>query len=188
MSARTPLLLLPLLLLAAFSRNACGYEDGAPPGHTGGFGEPDCSRCHSDSEPNPPGGGLEVVGLPDRIAAGVAYDLSLVLQHAELKSGGFQLAFRLADGTPAGKVISLSPRTQTVAAAGPEARQDYLQHAKDGSKTERDGVIRWAFHWIAAGVAGPVHLHVAANAANDDLSPLGDYIFTLERVLQTDTQ
>jgi hypothetical protein len=27
-----------------------------------------------------------------------------------------------------------------------------------------------------------VHLHVAANVANDDMSALGDYIFTLERI------
>lgn len=177
-----PRALLPFVLLlplTAASLTAHCYEDGAPPAHTGGFGEPDCSLCHSDSRKNIAGGKLQVLGLPTSVVAGAEYEISIVLEHSELRSGGFQLALRQQDGTPAGKVVSLSPETQVVAAA----EQEYLQHTKKGLKAADDGVIRWAFRWIAAGVTGPVHLHVAANAANDDASALGDYIFTLERVL-----
>lgn len=171
-----------LLLLAAASLTGHCYEDGAPAAHTGGFGEPDCSLCHSDSRKNIAGGELDVVGLPLYVLAGAQYEISVVLKHADLRSGGFQLAFRQPDGTPAGKVVSLSPETQVIAAA----EQEYLQHTKGGLDAEDDGVIRWAFRWIAAGVTTPVYLHVAANAANDDASALGDYIFTLERVLPAD--
>lgn len=176
--------LLPLLLLLGISRGGFCYEEGAPPGHTGGFGGPDCSLCHSDSRTNLPGGSLNVEGLPDRVSAGTGYDLAVVLSHPELRTGGFQLAFRSADGSPAGEVLSTSARTTVVTNAG----QDYLQHSKEGIRPDRNGIIRWAFRWIAAGVTGPVQLHVAANAANDDVSALGDYIFTLERVLQPDEQ
>jgi hypothetical protein len=181
--ARASFLLLPLLLLS-ISRSGFCYEDGAPPGHTGGFREPDCSLCHSDSAPNSPGGSLKVEGLPDRISAGACYDLEIVLSHAELRTGGFQLAFRSPDGKPAGAVVSLSARTNVVA----EGEREYLQHSKEGIQPDRNGLIRWHFRWVAAGVTGPVQLNVAANAANDDISALGDYIFTLERILEPDEQ
>ena len=169
----------PLLLLATASMTGHCYEDGAPAAHTGGFGEPDCSLCHSDSRKNIAGGKLDVVGLPLGVVAGAEYEMSVVLEHAGLRSGGFQLALRQPDGAPAGKLVSLSKRTQVVAAT----EQEYLQHTKEGLEAEDDGVIRWAFRWIAAGVTTPVYLHLAANAANDDASALGDYIFTLEREL-----
>jgi hypothetical protein len=174
------------LLLAASHAGYC-YEDGAPPGHTGGFGEPDCALCHSDSDKNPPEGSLEIDGLPDRYSPGVRYDFAVVLQHPELRSGGFQLAIRSADAKPAGKVIAVSGRTRVVTEAG----RSYLQHSKEGRKPERDGAIRWIVQWIAPWSAAPastVYLHVAANAANDDISALGDYIFTLERVLKEDAK
>jgi hypothetical protein len=162
-------------LLAAAGNGFC-YEDGAPPGHTGGFGEPDCTLCHSDSDPNAGDGILEVEGLPDRILAESAYELAVVLKHAGLRSGGFQLAVRSTDGKPAGRLVSLSARTRVIEHAGTA----YLQHTKEGVKPESHGTIRWVFRWIAAAADESVHLHVAANAANDDISALGDYIFTLE--------
>jgi len=177
--ARAPLLVVPVLLLLGAGRTACGYEDGAPPGHTGGFGEPDCSVCHADSDPNPADGTLQVEGLPDRVLAHSAYELAVVLKHAELRVGGFQLAVRSSDGKPSGQLVSLSDRTRVMEEAG----QVYLQHTKEGLHPQADGTARWVFRWIAAGVAGSVYLHVAANAANDDISALGDYIFTLERTV-----
>jgi hypothetical protein len=170
-----------VLLLPGASCIGHAYEDGAPPGHTGGFGEPDCTACHADSDPNPVYGGLQVEGLPDRVLADAAYELAVVLEHAELRAGGFQLAVRSSDGKPAGTLVSLSDRTCVIEEAG----QVYLQHTKEGLPPQHDGAARWVFRWIAAGVAGPVYLHVAANAANDDISALGDYIFTLERVAAT---
>lgn len=159
---------------------AQGYEDSAPPGHTGGFGEPDCSACHADSDPNPPEGSLRVEGLPDRIVADAEYELAVILEHPELRRGGFQLSVRSPDGNPAGQLVSLSNRTRLVKESG----QVYLQHTREGLQTGNDGSGRWQLRWIAAGVSGPVYLHIAANAANDDISALGDYIFTLERVVR----
>ena len=175
---RTSFLVVPVLLLLAAGRSGYAYEEGAPPGHTGGFGEPDCSVCHADSDPNPAEGTLRVEGLPDRVVAGSAYELAVVLKHPELRTGGFQLAVRSSDGKPSGQLVSLSDRTRVIEEAG----QVYLQHTKAGLQPQTDGAGRWVFRWIAAGVSGPVYLHVAANAANEDISALGDYIFTLERV------
>ncbi|HET6629200.1 MAG TPA: choice-of-anchor V domain-containing protein [Woeseiaceae bacterium] len=170
-------LLAALLALAAAA--ARGYEDGAPPGHTGGFGEPDCSACHSDNEKNAPAGSLVVEGWPAAYAPGKSYPLTLVLRHPELASGGFQLALRTADGQPAGELVAASDRLQVATEAG----QPYLQHTREGTQTETGGRIRWEFEWRAPATGEPVVLNVAANAANDDLSSLGDHIYTLEEAL-----
>lgn len=167
-------------LLAVSGAGWC-YEDGAPPGHTGGFGEPDCSLCHSDNEKNAPEGELNVDGLPRPFSPGELYELSIVLRHPELRSGGFQMTIRTADGQPAGKLEPVSGRTRVVSEAG----RQYLQHSNDGRQTDRDGSIGWTFQWLAPEDGEPVVLNVAANAANDDLSALGDYIFTLEMKLET---
>ena len=164
-----------MLNLAAAQGQA--YEDGAPPGHTGGFGEPDCSACHSGSETNAPAGELAVDGLPAEYAPGATYRLAILLQHPELASGGLQVAIRTQDGEPAGKLLPRSARTAVVRQAG----LAYLQHTREGTRTGSDGGIRWEFDWRAPRAAEPVVLNVAANAANDDFSSLGDFVYTLEQ-------
>lgn len=167
-------------VLALAAAEGRGYEDGAAPGHTGGFGEPDCSACHSDGEKNAPDGELDVEGLPASYVPGHSYRLAVVLRHPELASGGFQLALRTAAGAPAGELVAASERTQIVTDAG----QPYLQHTRKGTQTDTDGRIRWAFEWRTPETAEPLVLNLAANAANDDISELGDYIYTLEQTLQ----
>jgi hypothetical protein len=178
--------ILPLLasLHLVISPPVFCYEDGAPPGHTGGFGEPDCSLCHSDSEKNLPEGKLRVEGLPQGYSAGDRYELAVVLEHPDLQSGGFQLAVRSARGESVGELRPVSNRTQVVTEAG----QSYLQHSEAGRTPVVNGVIRWIFHWTApppgTSENAPLYLHVAANAANDDVSALGDYVMTVEQVLK----
>lgn len=177
---------LPLLACLVVAGSAAwSYEDGAPPGHTGGFGEPECSFCHSDRETNPPDGRLAIEGLPERYLPGRRYALAVLLEHPALQSGGYQLAFRSEEGEPAGQLAAASSGSEVVAGA----EQVYLQHTASGRKAVEEGRIRWEFSWTAPGddgatAPGPVHIHVAGNAANDDASALGDRVFTLERVLQ----
>ena len=173
-----PALLAALLNLAGAPCHA--YENGAPPGHTGGFGEPDCSACHSGFAPNAPTGELSIQGLPAGYAPGATYRLAILLQHPELASGGLQLAMRTRDGEPAGELVPASARTAVVNAAG----QAYLQHTREGTRTGTDGSIRWEFDWRAPQTAEPVVLNLAANAANDDFSPLGDFVYTLEQKVE----
>jgi hypothetical protein len=55
---------------------------------------------------------------------------------------------------------------------------DYAQHTTAGTRAARDGELAWTVRWIAPERAGDeVVFHAAANAANDDSSPLGDFIY-----------
>lgn len=155
------------------------HADGPPPGHTGGFGEPTCWVCHDGEPLNAPAGALTVDGLPETYEPGRAYLLTVVLRHPSLRRAGFQLAARVAGGEYRGL------QAGTLRPAGPgitvvwEARRGvaYAQHADP--VVREAGEARWLVRWEApASALGPVVVHLAANAANDDNSPIGDLIYT----------
>jgi hypothetical protein len=157
------------------------YKAGPPPAHTGGFGEPTCRACHSDAGLNEPGGELAVVGAPAAYQPGHDYTLEVTLQQAGMLRAGFQLAVRFVDGPAAGKqggtLMPSDPRTAVV--WDTVTRVAYIEHTASGTAST-SGAARWTFRWTAptaAEGARAVVVHVAANAANDDDSPLGDLIY-----------
>lgn len=158
------------------------HRDGPPPAHTGGFGEPTCRQCHFDAELNAPGGALAVGGVPPSYRAGRTYELVVTLRRSGMLRGGFQLAARFAGGAAAGKqagVLTPSDDRSTLVRDSVTAVR-YVQHTPAGTAVA-GGAARWSFRWTAPGAGaarGAVVLHVAANAANDDDSPLGDFIYT----------
>lgn len=166
-----------VLILGAGASPA--YEDGAPPGHTGGFGEATCAACHSDNDVDLRDGGLRVDGLPEEYVAGREYEVEIVLQHPELSTGGFQLAMRGMDGKTAGRLASQGERTVVVE----NGAERYLQHTRAGTSTGLRGTIRWRFRWLAPDGDEDVVLDLAANASNGDISALGDYVYLFSRKL-----
>ena len=55
----------------------------------------------------------------------------------------------------------------------------YAQHTEAGTALTRPGTATWTVEWRppAAGATSVV-FHAAANAANDDASEFGDFIYT----------
>ena len=153
------------------------YRTGPPPAHTGGFGEPHCGECHFDAPVNDPGGSLDV-RAPASYRTGKTYPLVVVLRDPELKTAGFQLATRFADGdqagTQAGSLRGPDGSTQTVTG---DAGVAYVTHTESGVETEEPGMARWELEWMAPDTVAPVAVHVTANAANDDRSEFGDRVY-----------
>lgn len=155
------------------------HKDGPPPAHTGGFGEPTCRACHFDGELNEPGGDLAVAGVPSRYQAGRTYELVVSLRRAGMRRAGFQLAARFAEGAAAGaQAGALEPTDQRARVVRNSANGIlYAQHTAAGVSVSGE-TGRWTLRWTApAQVRGAIVFHVAANAANDDDSPLGDSIY-----------
>lgn len=170
-------------LLAAGSARVHGraYPFGAPPGTTGGFGEPTCITCHYGAELNDPAGSFTIEGLPERYAPGQAYRLIVRLRHAQLAAAGFQLAARTAAGAQAG---TLAPADDCGDAVQVQTARGirYAGQTEAGSRAAVRGSAAWRVLWTApATSAGPITFHAAANAADDDRSPLGDYVYALQR-------
>jgi hypothetical protein len=168
------------LLLAGkpFASVAKPLVDGPPPGVSGGFGEETCRKCHFDFELNDPSGSLRVDGLPDAYFPGKEYVLTVRLTHPQMERGGYELAARFAGGEPAGRqsgaLSSSDPRSRIVTDSIKNVQ--YALQSREGSAVERKGATAWEIRWKAPeNPAAAVVFHVAANAANYDDSPLGDY-------------
>jgi hypothetical protein len=181
---KSPSRLAPLLVALALAGAAGSRpsKDGPPPGHTGGFGEPTCRACHSEAPLNEPGGELLVAGVPAAYEPGRTYDLEVLLRRAGMLRAGFQLAARFQGegmfpgGAQAGVLTPVDDRTAVVWDSSTHVA--YIEHTLKGGTLSVGDSGRWRFRWTApVSGGGVIVVHVAANAANDDDSPLGDLIY-----------
>ena len=152
------------------------YRDGPPPAHTGGFGEPTCRACHADNHLNDPAGSLSITGVPAVYVPGDTLRLTVFLRRAGMRRAGFQLSARFPDGRQAG-AFRVTDSTATVTGAATDV--GYVHHTRAGSRLSRADTAQWTLEWTAPrGTNDAVEFHVAANAANDDNSEFGDFIYT----------
>ncbi len=169
------------LLLAAPLSEAF-YLEGPPPAHTGGFGGDTCHTCHFENDLDTPGGSLTVSGVPETFDPSATYRITVALERPDMGRAGFQLAARLSEGDgagrPAGTLRALGgdDRVQAVTA---EDGVIYAQHTEPGTALTGSGTASWIVEWSPpAEATAPVVFHAAANAANDDASEFGDFIYT----------
>lgn len=162
------------LLLGSAASGRAERERPAP-AHTGGFGEPLCTACHLQAPPNVGTGTLTVEGLPAVYTPGASYALTITVAQDGLRAGGFQMSARFEDGTQAG---ALSAATSDADRVDVTSRSDvqYIHHVYGGTQAAAPDTARWHAVWTAP-TSGAVVFHAAANAADDDESPLGDMIY-----------
>lgn len=176
---RAALGLVCLISLAASPGLLLPHLAGPPLAHTGGFGEPTCQTCHFGLALNDPRASLEIAGLEDGYAPGASYLVTITVRGEGMGRAGFQAAFRVRDGdrsgTAAGRVVVLDEHARVV--DDPATEVSYVQHTGVGTELV-DGIGQWVLEWIAPEDGVPVVLHVAANSANGDNSPLDDLILT----------
>lgn len=156
---------LPLALAA--------HPEGPPPAHTGGFGEPTCAACHAGEPERRDTTALRIDGLPGAYEPNRTYRLRVRLLHDGLARAGFQLAARFAeDGKQAGTLASADKRAAVLEHAGVQ----YAQHTLAGSAAAGNSAS-WTVEWTAPACGRAVTINVAANAGDDDASPLGDVVY-----------
>ncbi|HEV8344959.1 MAG TPA: choice-of-anchor V domain-containing protein [Vicinamibacterales bacterium] len=160
---------------------ALAFKEGPYPNVTGGFGEQSCHLCHLDNPVNAPGGTLALAGVPQSYVPGQTYELTVSLTRSGMRRGGFEIAARFAGGKQKGKQAGLwrvpDARLQLIPGAVDKSLT-FVQHNLMGSRSATPGVNAWTIEWTApSAAAGPVQFNIAANASNDDDSPLGDYIY-----------
>jgi hypothetical protein len=164
------------LLLA--TTDARATRDRPPTAHTGAFGEPTCQTCHFDSDLNAGAGRLLLQGVPERYVPGRVYRVTVLLVEAGLNAAGFQLTARFQDGHQAGS-IGLAPHEQDRVDVTTHRNIQYAHHIYDGTLPVSADTARWVVLWTAPPDSPePVVFSVVGNAADDDTSPLGDFIYT----------
>ena len=160
---------------------ASAFKEGPYPNVTGGFGEHTCHLCHLDNPINAPGGAVTLDGIPPAFAPGQRYSVTVTISRQGMRRGGFEIAARFAGGTRKGRQAGswqlVDARAQLIPGAFDKALT-FVQHNQTGSRAAAPGVNAWTIEWTAPSPsAGPVLFNVAANASNNDDSPLGDYIY-----------
>jgi hypothetical protein len=157
------------------------FKEGPYPNVTGGFGEQSCHLCHLDNPINAPGGSVTLEGVPERYAPGQTYEVTVTISRDGLRRGGFEIAARFASGRQRGRQAGawkpLDDRVQLIPGAVDKVLT-FVQHNLAGSRVRSTGANRWTIAWTAPTPStAPVQFNVAANASNNDDSPLGDYIY-----------
>src|SRR5262245_38619155 len=169
------------LFLMAAPLAALAFKEGPYPNVTGGFGEQSCHLCHLDNPINAPGGTVALNGVPASYVPGKTYEITVSLERAGMRRGGFEIAARFAGGRWKGKQAGswklTDARLQLIPGAVVKSLT-FVQHNLMGSRTSTPGSNTWTIEWTAPDrAAGPIQFNVAANASNNDDSPLGDYVY-----------
>jgi hypothetical protein len=160
---------------------ASAFKEGPYPNVTGGFGEQSCHLCHLDNPVNAPGGAVTLDGVPSIYTPGQTYAVTVTISRDGLRRGGFEIAARFASGRRRGKQAGtwkpVDNRIQLIPGAVDKVLT-FVQHNLAGSRVPATGANTWTVEWTAPESAtAPVEFNVAANASNNDDSPLGDYIY-----------
>ena len=132
---------------------------------------------------NDPAGSLKLDGIPASYSPGRPYVVTITLTRSELAKAGFQIASRFAEGADQGEEAGTWETTDERAKVIPSAAGDlhYAQQTRAGAGINPPGTARWSVRWIApASAQGSVVFDVAANAADNDASPKGDFIYQSE--------
>ncbi len=163
-------------------RKAPRTPDAPPPARTGGFGEPTCHECHFDGDVGA-GNGALALDVPDHVPPGTTVLLTVRLAQPDMRRAGFMLSARSADGVQAGELRAVDGRVLVTLADGVA----YAHHTFAGTEVAGDSTA-WTVAWDTGGLtAGDVvHIHLVANAANDDASPFGDAIYADSCVVTID--
>lgn len=173
-------------LLSAAPLPEAAYVDGPPAAHTGGFGDDTCHACHFENDLDAPGGSLTLGGVPDTFDPSQTYRITVSLERSGMERAGFQLAARLGEGDgagePGGALQALDGNQRVQVVAGPDG-VTYAQHTEPGTMLTGPDSTSWTLEWQPpADGAASVTFNAAANAANDDASEFGDFIYTARTI------
>ena len=95
-----------------------------------------------------------------------------------MKIGGFVLTASFEnDSTQAGTLSPGNGQQGRLKVATDRGIQ-YAYHSRPGTELTANGAIRWTLRWTAPAGNRVVLFNVAANAANSDDSPSGDFVYT----------
>lgn len=168
-----------LVLLAGIAVYARSI--GPDRGYTGAPGENgDCSACHDTfHEANVGPGSVRISGLPATYEPGQSCVIAITVQDPNRRRWGFQLTAFDFRGLRAGALSPLDSDTQIAQTGIGALDRQYIEHSPTGTYPGTTGGHTWHVQWIAPSPeVGTVQFYLAGNAANNDETNQGDYIYT----------
>lgn len=156
---------------------------GPPLGFTGAPGEGNCTGCHYTFGLNSGAGKIQITGLPVSYVVGQNYTVTVTVSHPTARAWGFELTALDANGTSStvGALTAASTTTTLKRESGASGQQrTYLSHnGEAGIAQNKTASNSWSFTWTAPVTAvGDITFYAVGNAANNQVSPEDDYIYT----------
>ncbi|MDI6783950.1 MAG: hypothetical protein QME64_07635 [bacterium] len=154
-----------LLSVFLFPVIVFAYSSGPPDAHTR---PPDtCTHCHKGSPLNSGGGLFQLVGVPTKYTPLSKYPITVKLEQKGQKRWGFELK------ATAGTILIIDSTNTQVSA------NTYLKQTLSGTYAGNTSGAIWSFKWQAPSTSiDTIIFYAAGNAANNDNSKAGDYIYT----------
>lgn len=193
------MVLVTALILFAFSldfgqQSVHAYRGGPDPSRTGAPAigtkpaELTCNStgCHAGNALNDAQGTFQILDVPSSYVPGQVYTIRVSLSRPGNIRFGFQLTALDQNGDNAGTLASTDSRTFTIAAdPGAYAGRNYIEHTTSGSAQSSTNQNIWTVRWTApASSGGKITFYAAGNAANNDSSVIGDFIYTTSAVMR----
>ncbi len=152
---------------------AMAYSGGPPAGYAGNNGSY-CTQCHSSFGLNSGDGMLDLTQMTE-YTPGETYTMEVMLSDQGQNRWGFQVAAEDGGGSFAGMFAITDPTNTQLNSS------NYVNHTSAGTNAGDPSGNMWTFDWTApAAGTGPVTFYVAGNAANNNFSSSGDYIYAIE--------
>jgi uncharacterized protein (TIGR03437 family) len=182
----------------AFSRQTtprahAKISPGPPLGFTGAPDEGTCVGCHyTFGQPNPPNsrGKVEITGLPAVYTPGQTYTLTITVSHPTARAWGFEMTAIDANGTSStvGSMTAVNATTtlKRDSTASGQVRTYFSHNDEAGIAKGKTGSNSWSINWTApAATVGDITFYAAGNAANNQVTPEDDYIYTTSVVVKS---
>ncbi len=161
-----------------------GLTTPPPPARTGApvDGGLSCTACHTGTANSDPRGLLKVE--VSHYKPGIRQILRLTLSHPEARRWGFQLTARIVnDETRPAGTFGTTSEVAVICADGRRppcgTAPEFASHTAASTFDNRSGPVTWEIEWTPpSDDVGDVIFYAAANAANFDKTPQGDWIYT----------
>ncbi|MEO6902982.1 MAG: choice-of-anchor V domain-containing protein [Bacteroidia bacterium] len=179
------LVLVGFIIIAASPKRS---SSGAPVSSTGAPNETTCAKsgCHDDNSVNS-GKATLSLEVGDSIAnyiPGKTYLLKIKMAEKAVTRFGFQIVALNHNNVNAGKFqLTDKARTQLISNNLELTDRQYVTYTFGGTDGI-NGASEWTLNWIAPKTnVGPISFYVAGVSADDDMSDKGDYVYTIQKVL-----
>ena len=175
-------------------RSAHAYRGGPDPSRTGAPvlgtkpAELTCNStgCHSGNSLNDAQGTFQILDVPSSYTPNQTYTIRVSLTRTGTTRFGFQLVALDQDGNNAGTLATNDSSTFTLDAdPGAYAGRKYIEHLTTGTSATNAGQRIWTIRWTAPATrGGKIAFYAAGNAANNDSTASGDFIYTTSAVMR----
>lgn len=169
-------LILVIIQSPVFS-NSNGPQDGYagdPPGNN------TCVECHNSFRLNDGEGRLSIEGLSAEYELGDIYNLTINLEAPNASRWGFEITALTERELRGGNFILVNDRETQISGGGGQEPQ-YVKHLRQGTFAGNRSAS-WRVNWQAPEeTTGTVIFYLAGNAADNNDSPAGDYIYAISQ-------